>query len=792
MNKSKITILIVVLLALFFGLSLLFRVVLPYDSIFTGSWIKFSSTDSYYHMRFVDNLVHNFPHITQFDPFYIYPGGGTSGGAVHFFDYLIATVIWIIGMGSPTQHTVDVVGVYIPTVLAALTVIPVFFIGKALFNRWVGLLAAFLTSIMAGEFLGRSILGFAENHVAETLFSTVTVLFLILAIKAAGGGQEGQKPLTFERLFKGERQGIVWPLVYSLLAGLFLGIYLITWMGALLFVFIFTLYLVVQFIMNHLRQRSSDHLGIIGFIVFLVGLIIFVPISPSPNLSLAMVVAVFIPLVLAGVSRLMSGRGLKPAYYPLSIIAVGAIFLGIFYAIDREMVSTLWQNFLFVFSPGGGASASTTMEMQPLLSPYGSLTTSVAWGNFTTGFFLTKDWAIPGFGIISFIILIWQVIKSRGQKELLSFVVIWTLVIMVAALVQRRFAYYLVVNIALLTAYISWQIIWLAGLKKLAEWPEKSPVAGKAESSRAKRKRRRGPEKSRYVAYTIIAIIVVFPLITFWNVTKSKETASVAPYAPSDGWMEALSWMKDNTPDPLGDPNAYYELYGLDYQYPASAYGVTAWWDYGYWISRVAHRLPSTNPSQDPGPIIKVANLFLTPDEATGDKIMDELKSSYIIIDFDMINAWSGKFHALVTWADLDQGKYINVYYAEDKGSLVPWKVLLNSDYYRTLAVRLYNFNGKAVSGENTVVVTYNMQNQNGASIKVVTKAQQFATYQEAQDYIASEKPATYDIAGNNPFVSPVPLEAVKDYKPVYNSYYNLAYSSNITVPEIKVFEKTE
>jgi oligosaccharyl transferase (archaeosortase A-associated) len=786
LSKSTTTIIIVALIVLFFALSLLFRVALPYDSIFTGGWVKFSSNDAYYHMRFVDSLVHNFPHVTNFDPFYIYPGGGTSAGGVHFFDYLLATIIWIIGLGSPTQHMVNVVGAYFPAVLAALTVIPVFFIGKAMFNRWVGVLAAFLVAILPGEFMGRSILAFTDNHVAETLFSTVTVLFLILALKAAGARQDGQNLLTYGQLMKGDRKTLTRPLVYSLLAGVFLGIYLITWLGALLFVFIIALYFIIQFIINHLRQKSTDHLGIIGFIVFLVALIIFLPISPNTNLSLALIAAVFIPLVLAGFSRLISGRGLKPYYYPLSLIVVGAVFFGIFYAIDREAVSVLWSNFLSVFAPGGGSTATTTMEMQPFLSPQGSLTTAVAWGNFTTSFFLTKDWPIPGFGFISLVVLIWLSIKQRGEREYLSFFVIWTLVILFATLVQRRFAYYLVVNMALLSAYISWQIIWLVGLKKLAERPAKSPGAERAESARArKKKRQQGSDLTTIYLNTILAVIVIIPLVSVWNITKSKEVASVAPYAPSNGWEESLNWMKDNTPDPLGDPDAYYKLYDLDYQYPASAYGVTTWWDYGYWVSRTAHRLPSTNPSQDPTPITRVANLFLSQDEAAADAIMAELGSSYIIADFDLLTS---KLWAVVDWAGQDQDKYFSTYYLSSQGTLKPVTVL-TPDYYRTLVVRLYSFDGKAVAEGKPLVVNYQEKVEGGILKKVVINAEQYPSYQAAQEYIAGQKSGNYDIVSNNPFVSPIPLEAVTGFRLVYSSMYSITYAQNAMMPEIKIFE---
>jgi len=210
MNASRLSpkLCIGLLIVAFFGISLSFRVFLPYDQVFGGDLVKFTSIDAYYHMRLVDNLVHNFPVLTSFDPFFIYPGGISTGG-IHFFDWLLACVIWIIGLGSPTQHTVDVIGAYYPAVLAALTIIPVYFIGRALFNKWAGVLAAGLMAILPGEYLGRSIIGFTDNHVAETLFSTVTFLFLILAIKSGG-----ERKLTFNHLIKRNWAIIGRPLVY--------------------------------------------------------------------------------------------------------------------------------------------------------------------------------------------------------------------------------------------------------------------------------------------------------------------------------------------------------------------------------------------------------------------------------------------------------------------------------------------------------------------------------------------------------------------------------------------------
>ena len=186
MSKLKVTpnLVIGLLLVCFIGLSVIIRVVPPFHSIFTDSWVKYSSIDAYHTMRLVDNLAHNFPHMTQMDLYYIFPDGPviSSSGTLNFFTWLLSFVIWIIGLGSPSHHLVDVVSVFFPVVLAALTVIPVFFIGKALFNKWVGLIAAFLIAVFPGEYLGRSILGFTDIHVAEVLFSSLALILLFCIV----------------------------------------------------------------------------------------------------------------------------------------------------------------------------------------------------------------------------------------------------------------------------------------------------------------------------------------------------------------------------------------------------------------------------------------------------------------------------------------------------------------------------------------------------------------------------------------------------------------------------------
>ena len=79
MNRAAIDFKEYFILLLIIIVALWLRVVLPYDAVFTGEWVKLTGIDAYYYMRLVDNLVQNFPQLTQFDPYMQFPGGAVTG-----------------------------------------------------------------------------------------------------------------------------------------------------------------------------------------------------------------------------------------------------------------------------------------------------------------------------------------------------------------------------------------------------------------------------------------------------------------------------------------------------------------------------------------------------------------------------------------------------------------------------------------------------------------------------------------------------------------------------------------
>jgi oligosaccharyl transferase (archaeosortase A-associated) len=748
-RKLHPIVIVVIILAALFGISLYIRIALPYDQVFVNDWIWFRETDAYYYIRNIEVLVHNFPHFNSFDPYMFYPGGG--GGLIRpFFPWLIAGIIKLVSLGTPTLHTIETVSAYMPAILGTLTLIPVYFIGKELFNRWVGVIAAALVVVLPGEFMHRSLLGFTDHHVAEILFSAVCILFLIMAIKRAR-----EREISFSHFLKRDWSTITKPLVYTLFAGIFLGIYLLTWQGGLLFIFIIFAYLVIQFIVDHLRRKSSDYLCIIGTPLFLIAFLMLLPVLGNSSIDTiyraAMPVAIVLPIVLIIISRLMAGRALKPVYYPLTLLGLAVIGLVTFHAINPSLFQAMLEKFS-IFVPGG--VWLTVLEMQPL-------TPTVAWVNFTTSFFIA---------FISFVMLIYLVIKEKSAD--ISLFLVWSLIMLIAVLGQRRFGYYYAVNAALLTGYFSWKMLDLAGLRKLLAKSKEVVVAVKKFKKREKGAWEKAKPKTfmqpRGAWVRVIVVgIVIFLAVFLPNIRIAKGLASLPNAIMNEGWNNSLLWLKDNSPEPFGDPDFYYELYPPrgEFEYPETAYGVMSWWDYGYFIMQIAHRIPNANPGQVGA--VQAGQFFSSQNESAANEIADRYGSKYVVIDFAMPVT---KFYAMVEWAGGNVDDFYEIYYQQTADGLQGGPLYYPA-YYQTTVARLYNFGGEAVNVTQPIVISYNEEEAaTGEKYKLITDYWSFTTYEEAEAYVASQSSGNYRIISINPFISPIPLEELNSYELVYQS----------------------
>lgn len=748
------------------AIALYLRIGLPYATVFNGGWIKLTGIDAYYYMRLVDNLLANFPQLTAFDPFIISGSGDVTGRVPTFFVYMLAGTVRLLGGASATQTAADSTAVYVPAIIGALTVIPVFFIGRAVSNRWGGLVATLLAATMPGELLSRSLLGNTDHHVAEIFFTSFFLMFFMLALK-------NSRQFTYALLRKGQFPPASRHIPYSIIAGIFLGLYLITWQGALLVAFIIFIYFIIQFISDHLRGFPTDYLSKTAITCFLIAMLIFLPFSRDRMTLLALAALMLMPIVLNIISILMTARGLKPAYYLL--VVGGLLALGGLAA---------WLLFPALFSQATGyitgifswrIGQTVVGEMKPLLFQGNTFTFNVAWYEFALALYS---------GLAGLVLLIYACIRKGEPHQLLT--AVWSIIIMLAALAMVRFSAYLSISLAVLTGY-------LAGICIKSFMPRAMPEANtppvkksKRASSKAMRTGRKAIAIGVLIAACVIAIMIPGTAI-------ATELAGRSSHSPGNAWMEAMEWMKTSTPEPFGTADYYYRLYdvpaaGKTFEYPPASYSVLVWSDYGYWVTRMGHRIPVANPARFTN--MDEARFYTAQDSSVAAKIIDRLGARYVIIDSSIASP-NDKFYAVASLSDKTEGDFYELCWQKKDAKYVPLLVFY-PEYYRSMISRLYNFDGKQVMPQKTMVMAWQERTMpDGQKFKEITGLRNFRSYEEAAAFIAGQKEGNYSIIGTDPLASPVPLEALDSYRLAYQSN-EIAGAGSVPLPVIKIFEYSQ
>lgn len=263
----------------------------------------------------------------------------------------------------------------------------------------------------------------------------------------------------------------------------------------------------------------------------------------------------------------------------------------------------------------------------------------------------------------------------------------------------------------------------------------------------------------------IVAMIVIYP-----NASTAYALSKPNNNQMTNGWMETCRWLRDST----DQPSNYYD--------PKTnpSWGVMSWWDYGYWITREGQRPAMCNPGSNIR--YEVARYLLSDNYSETYEALKKTNIKYIIIDYLMVTS---KFYAIDTLAHAPMGeqylptKYQQDYMYWDEGEGKP--VMLNyPEYYKSLAVRLYNFDSLPVRSPGTPVFIFD-------SKRNIKDIKDFATFAEAE---AWQKSNGGIIAANDPFLSPLPMpeDLTGMFKYVWRSQ-SVIKMGNWSYPEIKVFE---
>ena len=692
---------IFIVIAVVVGLYL--RIIGPWNGTFVD-WMdgaRLSGNDPWYYFRLIQSCLANFPNRIWFDAFTNYP----YGTHVHFGPFLVYFSAIIAKLvGASNSESIRNVIVFIPAVGGALLALPIYLFVKEVFNKKVGVIASLLVIMIPGQLLHRSILSFNDHHIWEVFWTITTLSLFTYSINR----------------WKEEGLNSKKAVILSILAGLALGLYLDTWAPGFVLSLIIVAFTFLSFLFMKYIRVTQENIVFTGVLTFLSASAVYLPFSfvyPKFNtmyyspfqlvvlLGSALVLVIFYAILTLQRKGYYSKIGIKEDWaFPLTIIVSTVAIIGIITTISPDFLNLL-TGVVGVIQPKGGAL--TIAEVQPFFIQAGQFSLANAWYHFSMAFFF----AIPGMIYTAYLL-----IKEREGLYLL--ILIWGLAMLIALAGQNRFAYYFGAVAAVFAA-----VMLDALLRRFRFYDAVNSVI--TNNTRELKK----------IGYGKIVISALLIFILFYpTFTAAYEQSKYAAGGINEQWYDALIWMHENTPNKEMYDEFYYKLYQHSPNlkepypyYPNGTYGIMSWWDYGHWITAIAHRIPNANPFQQgignkyddiPG----AAPFFTAFNESYANKIADKLGVKYVITDVEMA---TGKFYAMAVWAEGSLDKGYKTYFtgrgiayitsdgrlgiARDRWSLPPNAIqafgfdIPSVNYYRTMEAKFHILDGSGLNNYRMV-----------------------------------------------------------------------------------------
>ncbi len=777
---------------------------IPSEGLVTADGVNLLGIDPWYNLRQVEQTVANFPGYAWFDAMTLYPTGDVIYWGPLFVE-IISTLCVLVG--ATARPEIMVVASWVPPLMGAAMVPVVYLLARKIADWKTGIIAAGLIATISGNFAYRALFGFVDHHIAETLFGTIFILAYVVALLVT---RDHPFSLRDRNTLKFESLKI--PVLMSALAGVAYLLGLFTMPTMILFALIVAAFTLVQFILDFFQDRSSDYLvllNVVAFGVAIVGMAVFGFPHPGLDLSrytvghiIAYAALIAGTLALYGLATYLKGR---PKYYfPAALAGIAVVVVAVLFVALPDIYNLLISSLLAFF---GEQPVTTTVEEARAWS------FDSAWATFHWGLLLMVG------GIAT---LLWWSRERVNPAHV--FVLVWTLIILASTAAHVRYEYYLAVNIALLAAVFAGAVLnatWKSVTGLLASRNPAAPVkpgTGEKREEPAKKAKKggKGPDtkKSKVSSKTqpdylkvgaFAAVVIVTLLFAGTSLQTNLAMATSARYSGIDSqWMEALTWMGTDTPDPGVD---YTAIFDEDtFTYPEGSYGVMSWWDYGHWITFVAKRIPNNNPFQHgvSGPNGS-AQYFVSTDEEAANQILDNIDTRYVITDIQLV---TGKFHAPATWADPDVGVerfqpyfFVPASTASTSYQSVPF---YNQEYYLTMISRLHNFDGSMTDPTSEVIyVEYVDADTANASLPVITRTQQMnatAAAAEAEAYNQSASAGShatvlnwyYQYQGDSILHPIEQVPALQHYRLIHETPQNVYGTTSESGPDlkyVKVFE---
>lgn len=553
---------------------------LPYKNFIDKSGqFHFYGPDSYDHLRQISLSITQFPSLPTFDFYYGYPKG-TGVVWSPLFDLTIAFFVFISTLGNPTPFQIEAFSFFIPPIVGALAVFPLYTWVSRTFDRNTGLLSAAILCILPGHIV-YSLVSEIDHHVLEPILALMLFNSFLSALTYAKSLEGRGSRLTIGHGY----------LLKAFLCGTILALNLFYWRGATIFwgaimVFAFLqLVLDIRFGRNYRHIYNTTMMSLLTAAIILTLFCIVNPLNLPMNMRFG-VISWFHPLLLLSYSIFLSivvyiaktVHAHKVSWRRASILAIllTTAIIGISFS---PLFKNLFQGILVI--GGRDPWLDNISELRSMLFPQKRLDIMNPALELTWMFWLSP---------IILLYLGYKAYQDRFENPYVNLFLIWVPYSLSIAIFRERYVHIAALGMASLLAYLFFQMLEAT-----------RPLGGYGKT------------------LSVTALLVIISPTTSY--IRSIPQISLEEWRMED-LNDSMKWLRTNTPK-----TSYYEN-------PSSLpeYGILADWGIGSYIRYMGERpTVATNFGWETYGLTPSTEFLTATSEEMGNAILNENRVRYVI-----------------------------------------------------------------------------------------------------------------------------------------------------------------
>ena len=468
--------------------------------------------------------------------------------------------------------------VIFPVIMATITVLVAYFVGRDIGGKEVGLFSAFFLAL-SSPYISRTSLGFFDDETVGILGILLFMFFFLRSIDPE----------------KSNRNSFI----YSIAGGLSLG-YLFSCWGAARYPLGITLVFVLVML---ILKRYSTRLFMSYTTTFVVSLLIAITVPKlgvnflTEPTVLAVLAMFLILCIFEFSSRIKNSK--NKMLFVFGFLALIVIFFVVLSSLG--LIGSLADKFIAVINPGARVGETSIQQLVQSVQEHRPAT----WGSFYYDL---------GIGVLFIPVGLYFALQNPTNRNIFLAIFGITAIYFAGSVVRLTLLMAPVVSIL-------WALALVQVVKPFATILREGPIIHR-------RKMRFRPHVGKEFSAAFIILMFLLLTITFVlpsagssfprvidraysPTTIAASSLPLKPGEPVSDWLDALNWMRVNmeTDDV-----------------------VAAWWDYGYWITAIANKTTlADNGTGNTTQIALIGKMFMS-NETEAIEFLKEYNVDYVVV----------------------------------------------------------------------------------------------------------------------------------------------------------------